>query len=163
MSGVRAVITGYNTPEIRIGFFKDNFALKRDKVRQFRDEVAAVAATDPDIAAERIVEQMEGKDDILIKVAVQVKDSDIMVDLAGSSPQVDWGGNVVFNFTYAYVFMAMKSMFDPDILNNDGCTAPIAMEALFGKAYGFENPRRCLCPPATGESRHSVRTASVCP
>ncbi len=54
LPGVRAVITGYNTPEIRIGFIKDNFALKRDKVRQFRDEVAAVAATDPDIAAEAV-------------------------------------------------------------------------------------------------------------
>ena len=54
LPGVRAVITGYDTPEIRIGFIKDNFALKRDKVRQFRDEVAAVAATDPDIAAEAV-------------------------------------------------------------------------------------------------------------
>lgn len=50
--GVRAIITGYNTPEIRIGFLKDNFALKKDKVRQFRDEVAAVAAIDAEIAQE---------------------------------------------------------------------------------------------------------------
>ncbi|GAB4144481.1 MAG: xanthine dehydrogenase molybdenum-binding subunit XdhA [Planctomycetota bacterium] len=54
LPGVRAVITGYDTPEIRIGFLKDNFALKRDKVRQFRDEVAAVAAIDPDIAREAV-------------------------------------------------------------------------------------------------------------
>jgi CO/xanthine dehydrogenase Mo-binding subunit len=54
LPGVRAVITGYNTPEIRIGFIKDNFVLKKDKVRQFRDEVAAVAATDPDIAQEAV-------------------------------------------------------------------------------------------------------------
>ena len=54
LPGVRAVVTGYNTPEIRIGFIKDNFALKRDKVRQFRDEVAAVAAIDPDIAEEAV-------------------------------------------------------------------------------------------------------------
>ena len=54
LPGVRAVITGTNTPEIRIGFIKDNFALKRDKVRQFRDEVAAVAAVDPDIAEEAL-------------------------------------------------------------------------------------------------------------
>ena len=47
LPGVRAVLTGYNTPEVRIGFLRDNFALKRDKVRQLRDEVAAVAATDP--------------------------------------------------------------------------------------------------------------------
>ena len=54
LPGVRAVITGYNTPEVRIGFLRDNFALKRDKVRQFRDEVAAVAAIDPDIAQEAV-------------------------------------------------------------------------------------------------------------
>lgn len=54
LPGVRAVITAYDTPEIRVGFLRDNFALKRDRVRQFRDEVAAVAAIDPDIAAEAI-------------------------------------------------------------------------------------------------------------
>ncbi|MEE9611412.1 MAG: xanthine dehydrogenase family protein molybdopterin-binding subunit [Desulfatiglandales bacterium] len=52
LNGVRGVITGYNTSEIRIGFIRDNFALKKDKVRQFRDEVAAVAAIDPEIAEE---------------------------------------------------------------------------------------------------------------
>ena len=90
--------------------------------------------------AEGIVEQMAGKDDIVIKAAVHVKDSNIMVDLAGSSPQVDWGGNVVFNFTYAYVFMAMKSMFDPDIPNNDGCAVPIAMEAPLGSVVNCKFP-----------------------
>jgi xanthine dehydrogenase molybdenum-binding subunit len=54
LPGVRAVITAYDTPQIRIGFLRDNFALKKDKVRHFRDEVAAVAAIDPDIAAEAV-------------------------------------------------------------------------------------------------------------
>jgi xanthine dehydrogenase molybdenum-binding subunit len=54
LPGVRAVITGYDTPEVRIGFLRDNVALKRDTVRQQRDEVAAVAAIDPDVAAEAI-------------------------------------------------------------------------------------------------------------
>ena len=54
LPGVHAVITGYNTPEVQIGFLRDNVALKMDKVRQYRDEVAAVAATDPDIAAEAV-------------------------------------------------------------------------------------------------------------
>ncbi|MEJ2024728.1 MAG: xanthine dehydrogenase family protein molybdopterin-binding subunit, partial [Deltaproteobacteria bacterium] len=48
------VVTGYNTPEVRIGFIRDNFALKKEKVRQFRDEVAAVAAIDPEIAEEAV-------------------------------------------------------------------------------------------------------------
>ncbi|HSH70017.1 MAG TPA: molybdopterin cofactor-binding domain-containing protein, partial [Deferrisomatales bacterium] len=51
MPGVRSVITAYNTPEIRFGFLKDNAVLKKDRVRQYRDEIAAVAATSPEIAA----------------------------------------------------------------------------------------------------------------
>ncbi|MAE76959.1 MAG: 4-hydroxybenzoyl-CoA reductase [Planctomycetes bacterium] len=54
LPGVCAVITGYNTPPVAVGFLRDNSALKRDKVRHFRDEVAAVAAIDPDIAAAAI-------------------------------------------------------------------------------------------------------------
>ncbi len=79
--------------------------------------------------AEGVIEQMQGREDVVIKAAVHVSGSDITVDLDGSSPHVGWGGNVVFNFTYAYVFMAVKSMFDPDMPNNDGCSAPIAMRA----------------------------------
>jgi CO/xanthine dehydrogenase Mo-binding subunit len=52
LPGVKAVLTADNTPEIRFGFLRDNLALKKDKVRQYRDEVAAVAAIDPDIATE---------------------------------------------------------------------------------------------------------------
>ena len=54
LPGVKAVITAFNTPEVRYGFLRDNIALKRDKVRQYRDEVAAVAAIDPDIAEEAV-------------------------------------------------------------------------------------------------------------
>ncbi len=54
LPGVQAVISAYNTPEIRIGFLRDNFALKKDKVRQQRDEIAAVAAINPQIAAEAV-------------------------------------------------------------------------------------------------------------
>ena len=52
--GVRAVLTGFNAPEIRIGFMKDQPVLKKDKVRSFRDEVAAVAATSWEAAEEAI-------------------------------------------------------------------------------------------------------------
>ena len=90
--------------------------------------------------AEGVVEQVEGKGDVIIKAAVEKRGSDIVVDLDGSSPQVDWGGNVVFNFTYAYVFMAMKSMFGPDIPNNDGCAAPIRLLAPEGTVVNCRFP-----------------------
>jgi len=54
LPGVRAVITADDIPEIPLGFMKDNRPLKRDKVRSFKDEVAAVAAIDPDVAAEAL-------------------------------------------------------------------------------------------------------------
>ena len=52
--GVCAVITANNTPVVRFGFLKDNTALKKDRVRQYRDEVAAVAATSEEAANEAI-------------------------------------------------------------------------------------------------------------
>jgi len=86
-----------------------------------------------------IIEQMKG-DDIVIQAAVEVKGSDILVDLAGSSGQVNWGGNVVFNFTYAYVFMAIKSMFAPDVPNNEGCARPIKLTAPEGTVVNCRFP-----------------------
>jgi N-methylhydantoinase B len=90
--------------------------------------------------ARGLVEQMRGKEDIIIQAKVEVKGSDIIVDLDGSSPQVNWGGNVVFNFTFAYVFMAVKSMFAPDIPNNDGCARPIMLSAPEGSVLNCKFP-----------------------
>lgn len=82
--------------------------------------------------AQGVIEQVPGRDDVVIKAAVTVDSGSIAVDLDGSSGQVDWGGNVVYNFTYAYVFMALKSMFDPDLPNNHGCSRPISLTAPEG-------------------------------
>ena len=90
--------------------------------------------------AEGIIEQMKGQQDVVIKAAIEVKGSDITVDLDGSSPQVNWGGNVVYNFTYAYVFMAIKSMFGPDIPNNDGCARTVKLKAPEGTVVHCKFP-----------------------
>lgn len=52
--GVRAVITAEDVPQIRYGFMKDQPVLKSGKVRSYRDEVAAVAAIDPETAEEAL-------------------------------------------------------------------------------------------------------------
>ena len=54
LPGVLAVLTGEDVPEIRMGVYKDNLPLKKEKVCSFRDEVAAVAATTPEIAEEAL-------------------------------------------------------------------------------------------------------------
>ena len=106
--------------------------------RSMRDAIEKVP--DGVYRAEGIIEQMEGREDVVIRADVEVRGSDIIVDLEGSSGQVDWGGNVVYNFTYAYVFMAMKSMFDPDIPNNDGCANPIVLKAPEGSVVNCRFP-----------------------
>lgn len=105
--------------------------------RSIREEIEKIP--DGIYRAKAIVEQMKG-DDIVVQAAVEVKGSDIIVDLAGSSGQVNWGGNVVFNFTYAYVFMAVKSMFAPDIPNNEGCARPIKLSAPEGSVVNCKFP-----------------------
>ena len=56
--GVRAVITGLDTPFNKMGVLKDQPPLKFDKVRSVRDEVAAVAAETLE-AAESAIEEVE--------------------------------------------------------------------------------------------------------
>jgi N-methylhydantoinase B len=89
---------------------------------------------------EGIIEGAGQREDITIKVTVEVKDSDIYIDFDGTSSQVDWGGNVVYNFTYAYVFMAVKSAFDPDIPINEGAIRPVKMTAPEGTVVNCKFP-----------------------
>jgi len=89
---------------------------------------------------EGVIEGAGKRRDITIKLTVAVKGSDIQVDFAGTSPQVDWGGNVVYNFTYAYVFMAVKSAFDPDIPINEGAIRPVKMSAPEGTVVNCKFP-----------------------
>jgi N-methylhydantoinase B len=89
---------------------------------------------------EGVIEGAGARKDISIRLAVEVKGSGICVDFSGTSPQVDWGGNVVYNFTYAYVFMAVKSAFDPDIPINEGAIRPVKMTAPEGTVVNCKFP-----------------------
>ena len=67
LSGVHAVLTGEDVPKkMKMGFYKDNPPIKKGKVCSFRDEVAAVAATSPEIAKKALAlieiqyEELEG-------------------------------------------------------------------------------------------------------
>jgi N-methylhydantoinase B len=81
--------------------------------KSMREEIEKIP--DGVYSAKGTIEQTKGSTDNIIQAKVEIKGNDIIVDLDGSSPQVNWGGNVVYNFTFAYVFMAIKSMFAPDI------------------------------------------------
>jgi len=109
-----------------------------------RTEISMRAAIEdiPDGAYthEGIIEGAGKRPDIKIKLTVKVDGSDIHVDFDGTSDQVDWGVNVVYNFTYAYVIMAIKSAFDPDIPINEGAIRPIKMTAPEGSIINCRFP-----------------------
>ena len=109
--------------------------------RSERSIRASIAKTPPGTyRAEGLIEQGEGQPEVRIRCAVTIAGSDLTVDLTGSSPQVSWGGNVVYNFTDAYVHMAVKSIFDPEIPNNDGIAAPIRLVAPAGTVINCRPP-----------------------
>lgn len=87
-----------------------------------------------------IIEGAGNKPDIPIQLTVKVDGSTIHVDFTGSSKQVPWGVNVVYNFTYAYVFMAIKSAFDPGVPINEGACRPITMSAPEGSIVNCTFP-----------------------
>jgi N-methylhydantoinase B len=87
-----------------------------------------------------IIESAKDAEDIVISLKVEVKGSDIYIDFEGTSHEVDSGINVVYNFTYAYVFMAIKSAFDPDIPINEGAIRPIKMTAPEGSIVNCKFP-----------------------
>jgi N-methylhydantoinase B len=89
---------------------------------------------------EGIIEGAGEREDITIRLSVKIQKDDILVDFTGTSPQVNWGVNVVYNFTYAYVFMAIKSAFDPDIPINEGAIRPIRMTAPKGSVVNCNFP-----------------------
>ncbi len=89
---------------------------------------------------EGVIEGAGQRDDITIRLTVDVRDDEILVDFDGTSPQVGWGVNVVYNFTYAYVFMAVKSAFDPEIPINEGSIRPVRMTAPEGSIVNCKFP-----------------------
>ncbi|VTU25612.1 Acetophenone carboxylase delta subunit [Variovorax sp. PBL-H6] len=72
-----------------------------------------------------------------IRCTVRKKGSDLTVDYAGTTGQIDKPINSVMNFTFAYSAYAIKCAFDPGSPNNDGSLRPLSILA----------PEGCLVNP----------------
>ena len=77
---------------------------------------------------------------ITIRVAVTVGDGKLEVDYAGSSPQVDRGINVVYNYTHAYTTYPLKCAICPDVPNNAGSFRPVTVRAPEGSILNAQFP-----------------------
>jgi N-methylhydantoinase B len=75
-----------------------------------------------------------------IEVKVTVTKDQIVVDYAGTSPQVPKGINSVLNYTRAFTQYALKCLLAPDSPNNDGAFAPIEVRAPAGSILNASYP-----------------------
>jgi N-methylhydantoinase B len=82
-------------------------------------------------------------------VTVTIKDEDLYIDFAGSSPQSKRGINVVMNYTRGYASFAMKAAVCPEVPHNEGSFRPVHVTAPSGSILN------CVEPAAVA-SRHLV-------
>lgn len=86
---------------------------------------------------------------ITLQARVGIAGDEITIDYAGSSPMVELGVNVGFNYTVAYTTYGVKCAIAPEVPNNAGSFTPIHTLAPEGSIL---NAR----PPAAVAGRHTV-------
>ncbi len=86
---------------------------------------------------------------VLIHCAVTVTGDEMLVDYAGSSPQVRWGINVPLCYSASYSIYALKCLLAPSVPNNAGTFRAVRVTA----------PPGCIMnalPPAPVAGRHII-------
>jgi N-methylhydantoinase B len=92
-----------------------------------------------------------------IRVAVTVRPEGIVVDFAGTDPQVPRPINAVFGVTVAGVVYALKAVCDPQSDMNDGWLRPITIQAPTATVINPVRP----APVGVGNTETSQRVADV--
>ena len=75
-----------------------------------------------------------------ICVAIDVQDRRVVVDFDGTSPQVDQGINVVFNYAQGYTTYPLKCAISPTVPNNEGSFRPVTIRAPEGSILNARFP-----------------------
>jgi N-methylhydantoinase B len=76
-----------------------------------------------------------------IRTRIAINGSEMLIDLAGSSEQFDYGAiNCTLNATSGDTLIAMKSMLVPELPNNEGQFAPITVTAPEGSVFNCRYP-----------------------
>jgi N-methylhydantoinase B len=86
---------------------------------------------------------------IELRTKVTIQNDEVIVDYTGSSPVVDLGINVGFNYTVAYTTYGVKCAIAPSVPNNAGSFTPIRTIAPVGSILNAQHP-------AAVAGRHTV-------
>lgn len=86
-----------------------------------------------------------------IHCLIGIEGSNLSVDYAGTSPQIDRGLNSVFNYTYAYTVYPLKCALDPVTPHNDGSYRAVDVTAPLGSILNPRFPAPCNARQLTGQ------------
>jgi N-methylhydantoinase B len=89
-------------------------------------------------------------DETHIQCAITVAGSEMTIDYAGTSKQIERGLNAVMNFTYAYSVYSIKCALDPFTPRNEGSYRSITVDAPVGSILNPRFPAPCNARQLTG-------------
>ena len=85
--------------------------------------------------------EIDGFDEpLVIRIALTVVGRRLRVDYAGTSPEVDRGINVVYNYTHAYTTYPLACAISPHVPNNEGSFRPVTVTAPEGSILNARRP-----------------------
>lgn len=87
---------------------------------------------------------------VKIAITVIIKGTDLRIDYTGTSPQIDRGINVPFNYTHAYTTYPLKALISPDVPNNEGSFRPVTVTAPEGCILNAQFPHAVMGRHLTG-------------
>lgn len=162
---LRAQVAGSFTGERRLlaiceryGVDALNEAIERaldNGERRMQDSLRALG--EGTFAARDVLEDLDGRPDLVIAVRIELRDGRAFFDYTGTSAQVNFPLNAVFGVTLSGVYYALRTVTDRTIPANDGCFRPVEVHVPEGSLL---NPRR-PAPVSGGNVETSMRNADV--
>ncbi|MBI4320554.1 MAG: hydantoinase B/oxoprolinase family protein [Chloroflexi bacterium] len=162
MGDIEAAITACKTGEARVIDFLREYALA--DLTLLATSVQAVSERAMREAIRKIPNGtfsdtvvFDGWDHPLtVQASVTIDNDEIEIDFAGTSPQVGFGINSVYNYTYAYAVYAIKCAICPFVPNNEGSCKPVKVLVPEGSVL---NPKFPAPVSARYLSAHFIQAA----
>ena len=126
----------------------DSETLMRAALRAFPGGVVDV---------EDVLEDAAGVPSIVLKLRMEKRGDRIVLDYAGTSPQLPMPLNAVLGVTLSGIFYALRAAIAPDIAMNEGAFAPVDVRVPEGTLL---NPHR-PAPVSGGNVETSMRNADL--
>ncbi len=143
---ILAYVTANDVSARRLNAVLDEFSLT--DIDELADHIIAISEAGMRAAITALPDgtwcntvRLDGYDaPVDLVAALTIAGDTIVIDLDGSSPASPYGINLVLNYTTAYASYGVRAAIAPDVPNNAGSLAPIAVRAPVGCILNVERP-----------------------